>query len=579
MAQSQPRPGWALYLRVSDEDRQSPERSFALQRDAIRETLLRGSNMPILATYEDRLTGTSYDRAQFQEMLADARAGVFSHLAVYRVDRFGRDTAEGLTVAKELRKLGIQIKAAGNPGLDITTPDGWMLFTILLGMGEHEVGVLRIRVRGGIRAKVESGHWCWKAPDGFVNKHREVNSGKTESWVEIDPERAPVVRRAWDLLITGEYSLDDICEELDREGHLRHNGKRWVWENEAGKRQTAKQTLNRFFHNPFYAGWIVLPTFKITWGQVRSKAGAIVTDAEYQRAQRILKDHDHRKRKTRFSYLLQGMLHLVLTPADRIPMQCATTQKGGSSYGYYYIPPHKLEDDEGGIYLRQKRVEEQVNDLLRDVTVRPNRIPAMRDHYARSITEAVEESRHRRLKALRSRLSSLRQSEKAYARLWAQNRLTDRSFDELTAEVHADLHDVQQAIVEIERDSRERIRDVDRALEVLATLSDDWAFAEPDEQRKAIRLLFSEVHVDLAGRLLPSSLLHAPFAYLHELDQSITRVMEGGRDGGNDGPGGPSGDSITRVLESPVRKAKSGALAPPLVSGSNQRPLGGRYRT
>jgi len=515
---SQPRPGWALYLRVSDEDRQSPERSFALQRNAIQEILLRGSSMPVLATYEDRLTGTSYDRAQFQEMLADARAGAFSQLAVYRVDRFGRDTAEGLTVAKELRTLGIQIRPASNPGLDITTPDGWMLFTILLGMGEHEVGVLRIRTRGGMRAKVESGIWCWKAPDGYINKRRQINSGKTDSWVEIDTERAPIIRRAWDLLLTGEYSLDAICRELDREGYLRNNGKRWVWTNTAGKRQTSKQTLNRIFHNPFYAGWIVAPTFNIQWGDVQSKAGALVSEAEYQQAQRILKEHDHTKRKTKYDYLLQGMIRLTLTPGEQIPMQCATINRAGNAYSYYYLPQQKLGIDDNGLYLRQSNVDAQITDLLARIAVHPERVPIMRDYYARNITEAVEESQNKRLKVLRQRLSGLRQSEKGYARLWAQSRLSDESYDELTTEVRTDLGDVQQAIINIERGSQDRIRDVDRALEILTMLSKDWPYAALTEQRKALRLIFSEVHVDLAGRLLPTSPLHTPFACLHDLD-------------------------------------------------------------
>lgn len=32
MAVEQITPGWAIYLRVSDEDKQTPERSFAMQR-------------------------------------------------------------------------------------------------------------------------------------------------------------------------------------------------------------------------------------------------------------------------------------------------------------------------------------------------------------------------------------------------------------------------------------------------------------------------------------------------------------------------------------------------------------------
>jgi DNA invertase Pin-like site-specific DNA recombinase len=88
-----PVPGWATYLRVSDEDKQTPERSFAMQRQRINEQLLAKSELPFLQEYRDMLTGTVANRADYQQMLADAQAGLFSHLALYRADRFGRDVS------------------------------------------------------------------------------------------------------------------------------------------------------------------------------------------------------------------------------------------------------------------------------------------------------------------------------------------------------------------------------------------------------------------------------------------------------------------------------------------------------
>jgi DNA invertase Pin-like site-specific DNA recombinase len=80
------------YLRVSSEDKQTPERSFAMQRQRIQENLLASSTYPFYREYRDMLTGTTPDRSQYQQMLADAQAGHFSHLGLYQADRFGRDT-------------------------------------------------------------------------------------------------------------------------------------------------------------------------------------------------------------------------------------------------------------------------------------------------------------------------------------------------------------------------------------------------------------------------------------------------------------------------------------------------------
>ena len=63
-------PGWATYLRVSDEDKQTPERSFAMQRQRIQEQLLGPSKAPFFREYTDLLSGTNPNRKDYQQLLA-----------------------------------------------------------------------------------------------------------------------------------------------------------------------------------------------------------------------------------------------------------------------------------------------------------------------------------------------------------------------------------------------------------------------------------------------------------------------------------------------------------------------------
>lgn len=53
------------------------------------------------------LTGASPNRADYQQMLADAGDGKFSHLGLYRADRFERKTIESIQAAKGLIGFGI----------------------------------------------------------------------------------------------------------------------------------------------------------------------------------------------------------------------------------------------------------------------------------------------------------------------------------------------------------------------------------------------------------------------------------------------------------------------------------------
>ena len=204
-------PGWATYLRVSDEYKQTPERSFAMQRQRIQEQLLSPSDVPFKREYRDMLTGTTPNRADYQHMLADAEAGLFSHLGLYRADRFGRNTIEGLQAATKLIGIGIKIRVAHMPSLRPEEPDGFFMFLIQMGLAQREVDVLKQRTCGGMEAKMRAGGWPQKSPDGYVNKERMVSSNKYDRWVELDPANSPVIREAWDLLLTGANTMAEIC--------------------------------------------------------------------------------------------------------------------------------------------------------------------------------------------------------------------------------------------------------------------------------------------------------------------------------------------------------------------------------
>ena len=81
-----------------------------MQRQKIQNQLLTPSDVPFSREYTDLLSGTNPNRKDYKQMLLDAEAGKFSHLGLYRADRFGRNTVEGLQAATKLMSLGIKIK-------------------------------------------------------------------------------------------------------------------------------------------------------------------------------------------------------------------------------------------------------------------------------------------------------------------------------------------------------------------------------------------------------------------------------------------------------------------------------------
>ncbi len=154
-----PRPGWAIYLRTSSQEAQNPENSQRRQRHAIERALFERTDLPVYREYIDNLSGRYADnRPGYQQLLADARAGNFSHVAVENAERFGRNDTEALSAIDELHALGVAIRFADYPDLDPIDADDRLLIAISFTLARRESLKLGERVRGGLHARLREGH-------------------------------------------------------------------------------------------------------------------------------------------------------------------------------------------------------------------------------------------------------------------------------------------------------------------------------------------------------------------------------------------------------------------------------------
>lgn len=168
-AKAEPTPGIALYLRVSTDDMQNPENSFEYQRQRIRDSVERTDlELPTVTEYSDILSGKTDQRPGYQQLLKDARMGLFSHLAIYSVDRLGRNTQETLTILDELTKLGVEVIVADSPNLDMDTPSGNLFLRMRVVIAQFEVEMMSQRIKDTKKAILMAGGWPAMLPDGYM---------------------------------------------------------------------------------------------------------------------------------------------------------------------------------------------------------------------------------------------------------------------------------------------------------------------------------------------------------------------------------------------------------------------------
>ncbi|MDH3944511.1 MAG: recombinase family protein [Anaerolineae bacterium] len=514
-------PGWATYLRVSDEDKQTPERSFAMQRKRISQQLLESSKVQFGREYFDILTGTNSNRKDYQQMLSDAEAGEFSHLGLYRADRFGRDAVEGLQAATKLISLGIKLRVANMPSLMPETPDGFFMFLLQMGLAQREVDVLRERTRDGMEAKLRAGGWPQKAPDGYLNKERLVSSNKYDRWVEIDQDFSPVIRQAWDMLLTNRYTLKQICDELAGRGYTRASGRPWAWDTpKSGRRQWAENRLHKIFHNPFYAGWVVSKRFNIKMGEVRGKWEPIVSTEEFHQGRDILHQHDnHKSRPRRHHYLLRGILWSRVGKKEN-KLYGSTPTGRSQSYSYYVTKSKVLERQ---VHIPCEVVDSQITTWISGISIEPELVPKIRELYISELKEASTGKREKQLTELNRQQSQLKDEETRLGRLFISGKIGDDAYNRLRKEWKEKLLNLEIKLSEVKKDASVHIDDLDLALTLLANVQELYPRLDNKQKSTLLQILANRIIVDRDGEFLDIE-LNSPFTYLQSLvDRHIIR--------------------------------------------------------
>ena len=510
-------PGWAIYLRTSNKDTQNPKASQERQLFVIHQRLISYSDMSrVIETYVDNDTGRNPNRTNYQRLLADARQGKFSHVAVESPERFGRDIQEATRAIKELQRIGIRLCFASSPTAETNTPASKLMLNVDLAISQFESDNLGGRVIGGIYTKKRNGGHTGKAPDGYRNaetrtpKSDKLVKGRYHRWVEIDPERYPIVRYAWDLLLTNQYSLSQICEMLHAKGYTFRSGRPFVKLKPNGKKEHQVGGLNQIYNNWFYAGWVVgtIGEHTILPKVIRGDWKPMLTTEEFETAMAILESRSKRRLSARTNfYLLTPFLYVQSNNSlYRLTGSTPNASRKGGGTPYY-------ENSDVGIRFQCHQIDHQLPAYLKRLTVSSELIPSLRhlllnDPDFSSFSNPLHELQKKRDDLINREIITIRELSllSVSSETWAT----------ITSEIAYQRRSVEEEIEKLKLTHAPLSYDLDTAISILSHLSVLYDKIDPIEQRNLLSFLLKSVIVDSAG-LIQSIEWLSPFELLPEV--------------------------------------------------------------
>ena len=215
-----------LYARVSSERQAEKDLSIPAQLKALRSYALKKGWEIVREFVDEAESARTANRPCFQEMIACAKekSAPFQAILVWKLSRFARNREDSIMYKTLLRKKGVQVISINEQFDD--SPTGKLLEAMIESMDEFYSANLAQDTRRGMKENAQRGSLNGaRPPFGYRAVIKEI-AGTKRRVMELAEAEAPAVRRAFDLCLQGEGTVQ-IAKALTSDGYRTRNGRPW----------------------------------------------------------------------------------------------------------------------------------------------------------------------------------------------------------------------------------------------------------------------------------------------------------------------------------------------------------------
>jgi len=420
------------YVRKSTEGEERQALSIASQTDKVKEFF---ANLDIIEILEERYSAFKpYNRPVFKNMIKRINSGEASGIIAWHPDRLSRNEIDASTITYLTRTGIIKDLKFGSYNFD-NSPEGIMMLQLSLSQSQYFSSKLGKDVKRGLEQKFKMGWQPNMCPNGYVN----IRDNKTGISVnKIDHKRFKILRKAFDLMLSGGYSVPEVLDKLNND---------WAFKSKIGNGGLSRSSLYRIFTNIFYAGII-----RFDGKQKYGKHKAMITLEEFDRIQFLLgKKGKARKRKHNHSYT--GIIKCAncgcMISADKKRKTIKTTGKI-AEYTYYCCTHKKKMFNCQEKAIEVKDLEKQI-----DIELSKYKFQSEFEKLFLKIIEGEKKDTPKEYKIiinnLKERIEKIKIEKSNLTRLSCKALISDDEFTKQKNEYEKEALNIKQKLYEIEK--------------------------------------------------------------------------------------------------------------------------------
>jgi DNA invertase Pin-like site-specific DNA recombinase len=286
-------------------------------------------------------------REVFNQIIDEIREGRYNALLTWAPDRLSRNAGDlGKLVDLMDSQLLVEIRTFNQKFTN--SPNEKFLLMILCSQAKLENDNRSINVKRGLRTRVELGLWPTSAPTGYMNSRFKDQKGH----VELDPERAPIIRKMFEKIANEGWSTREAYRWLRSTNYRTPHGK-----------QIALSNVQTIFRNPFYYGRFEYPKGSGNW--YKGIHTPLISKQLFDQVQRRFIAYKHKRRSHIREFPFVRLMRCGLCGSGITADEKIKPLKNGDVAKYVYYGCTRSRDTFCKCqYVREEELMVQLADII-----------------------------------------------------------------------------------------------------------------------------------------------------------------------------------------------------------------------
>jgi site-specific DNA recombinase len=326
-----------LYARVSTKEQAEEGYSIEAQIKLLRE-YAKDRGIEIAREFTDAESAKSAGRTQFNEMQRFLKmATTVKTILCEKTDRLYRNFHDYIALDIDQSDVTVIFVKEGTTLNKDSRSHEKLVHGLKVLLAKNYIDNLKEETAKGMLEKAEQGEFPQLAPIGYRN-----NKGTHR--IDVDRERAPLIRRMFELYASGNYSLQSLQHKITEEG-LRSKG----------GRKLQKSEVAYVLNSPMYYG-----DFRWHGKIYRGIHEPVITKGLFQAAQAVMKRYNV-VRTTKMDFAFRGLLTCGLCGT------AFTAERKKGRYVYYHCSFSKTRCKNN--YFREEVLDERLGAIIKAIQI------------------------------------------------------------------------------------------------------------------------------------------------------------------------------------------------------------------